>query len=670
MRIVIVGGVAGGAAAATRARRLSEEAEIILFERGGDISFANCGLPYYLGGEIQDRSRLLIQTPEGLRKRHRVEARVNTEVVRIDREHKTVVARELETGREHHERYDKLILSPGAGPMRPPIPGLDLPGVFTLRNLNDTDRIHAFLNQKKPQRAVVVGGGYIGLEMAEAFRHRGLEVVLVEMANQVMAPLDLEMAAFVHEELSRQGVELRLGTSVKAFAAKDGGLAAQLSTGESLACDIALVAIGVKPDVPLAREAGLKLGERGGIAVDECMRTSDPDIYAVGDAVEVTDFVSGAASLIPLAGPASRQGRIAADHIFGRPSRYSQTQGTAICKIFSQAAAVTGANEKTLKRLGRAHEKVYVHPASHASYYPGAVSIHLKLLFDPGDGKILGAQAVGPDGVDKRIDVLAVALRAGLTVYDLENLELAYAPPYGSAKDPVNYAGFVAANVLRGDVAICHADEVARRNANQVALDVRSREECEAGTVPGALNIPIDELRDRLKELDRSKEYLAYCQVGVRGYHAARILKQNGFRVRNLAGGYVSYKASRNVVPETVRPSEPHDDSGSECRNAGCSAENTVTLDACGIQCPGPIIKLKEALDRLSPGERIAVRASDPGFAQGVVSKHGQRPERFKNRGRVHRGRDRKKGGVRGEHERSGDFAEKQNHRGLQRRLR
>lgn len=606
-RILIVGGVAGGASAAARARRLDENAKIILFERGPHVSFANCGLPYHIGGQIKERDRLLVQTPEGLHKRYRLDVRTQTEVLSIDREKCEVVARDLRRGTETRERYDALILSPGAEPIRPPIPGIESRRVLTLRSIPDMDAIIAALKDETAKSAVVVGGGYIGLEMAEALRERGLQVTLVELLNQVMAPADPEMAAPLHQELKLHGVDLRLGTSVTGFRDEEGKLSVQLSTGETLRAGLAILAIGVRPETKLAREAGLKLGPRGGIAVDEHMRTSDPNILAVGDAVEVADFVANTPSLIPLAGPANRQGRIAADAAFGRSTSYMKTQGTAICKVFGLAIGITGLSEKALKKLNRPYEKIYIHAASHAGYYPGAQPLSLKLLFDPKDGKVLGAQAVGADSVDKRIDVLAVAIRAGLTVYDLEDLELSYAPPYGSAKDPVNYAGFVAANVLRGDVRLCSVDEMLNPREDQKLLDVRTPAEVQAGTIPGAVNIPVDALRDRLNELPRDKEYLVTCQAGLRGYVACRIMSQRGYRCRNLSGGYKTYAAivqTRGVPAGTPPPQAPREkelrtDTGSEEKKEDTSAipppAVTRAVDACGLQCPGPIQKLKES---------------------------------------------------------------------------
>ncbi|HNY26558.1 MAG TPA: FAD-dependent oxidoreductase, partial [Candidatus Sumerlaeota bacterium] len=509
-KLVVVGGVAGGASCAARARRLNEEAEIVLLERGPYVSFANCGLPYHIGGVIEQRDRLLVQTPERLKKMFRLDVRVRHEVIRIDRENHQVGVRDRATGREYTESYDALALSPGAEPVRPPIPGVESARVCTLRNMEDMDGILSILGESSTRSAVVVGGGYIGLEMAEALCERGLKVALVELAPQVMGPADAEMAAPLHDELQRHGVNLRLETSVSAFQETENGLEVQLSTGDTLTCELAILAIGVKPEVRLAREAGLKIGALGGIAVDEYLRTSDPAIYAVGDAIETRDFVGGGAALLPLAGPANRQGRLVADHLFGHPRPWRGTQGTAICKVFGLAIALTGSSEKVLKRQGRTYEKIYVHPAHHAGYYPGATQFSLKLLFDPTDGRVLGAQAVGARGVDKRIDVLATAIQSGMTVFDLEETELSYAPPYGSAKDPVNFAAFVAANVLRGDMKVCHVEEVSDPQPHQWLLDVRTGAEVAAGAIPGAHNISVDELRSHLDEIPRDREILVY----------------------------------------------------------------------------------------------------------------------------------------------------------------
>ncbi|MEN6578511.1 MAG: FAD-dependent oxidoreductase [Phycisphaerales bacterium] len=619
-RIVIVGGVAGGASAAAKARRVSEEAEILLFERGGDISFANCGLPYHVGGIIQDRSRLLVQSPEAMRQRFAVDVRTNSEVIRIDRGKKAVVVHDKAKDKQYEQSYDALILSPGAEPVRPPIPGVNHPKVFTLRSLADMDAIKAVVDADLAKTAIVVGAGYIGLEMAEVLVHRGLAVSLVELESQVMGPIDPEMATPLHEHLRLQGVDLCLGSSVTAIEDDDGLPAVRLSTGRVVSCGLVILAVGVRPEVKLAADAGLTLGSRKGIVVDDHMRTSDPDIYAVGDAIEVQDFVGGFPAVIPLAGPANRQGRIAAINALGGDAAYERTQGTAICKVFDLAVGMTGLSEKALKKAGLAYEKVYVHPASHAGYYPGAMQMSLKLLFDPETGKILGAQCVGADGVDKRIDVLAVAVRAGLTVYDLEKLELAYAPPFGSAKDPVNYAGFVAANVLRKEAAICHAADMMNPGSKQLILDVRTTPEVQQGTIPGAVHIPLDELRGRLGELPKGKEILAFCQVGLRGYLACRILAQNGFACRNLSGGYKTYcQAMGQMSDKPTTQQEVKEDAGQAGQNLPPPVERSVQvvkeIDACGLQCPGPIMQLKQAMDRVQPGQAVRISVSDPAFA-------------------------------------------------------
>ena len=620
-RVLIVGGVAGGASAAARLRRLDETAEIIMFERGEYISFANCGLPYHIGGAIAERDRLLVQTPEKMNQRYNIDVRTQCEVIAIDPAAKQVSVRDLKKDRQYTESYDALILSPGADPVRPPIPGADSSRVFTLRNIPDMDAIKKVVDENKAKHAVVIGGGYIGLEMAEALIERGVEVSLVELAPQVMGTVDPEMAAPLHQELQLHGVDLRLNDSVTKITETGEDLTVYLSDGHPLTVQIVIMAIGVRPETKLAKEAGLTIGERGGIAVNERMQTSDESIYASGDAVEVRDFVGDFQTLIPLAGPANRQGRIIADNICGKDSAYHSTQGTAICKVFNLAVATTGMNEKNLKRVGLSYEKVYVHPASHAGYYPGAAQMSLKLLFDPNSGKILGAQAVGLSGIDKRIDVIAVAMRGGLTVQDLKDLELSYAPPYGSAKDPVNYAGFVASNTLSGDMAICHIEDVLNPADNQFLLDVRTGLEVEAGTIPGAVNISVDDLRGRLDELPKKKEILVFCQVGLRGYLACRILTQNGFVCRNLSGGYKTYCAGGGVCEEKESlQKEMTDDTGqieAVPQEAG-PVEIVQEIDACGLQCPGPILQLKKAIDAIDRGQAVRVAATDAGFASDV----------------------------------------------------
>src|SRR6516225_7240670 len=507
MKLLIVGGVAGGASAAARARRLSEDADIILFERGPDMSFANCGLPYYLGGEITDRDKLLVVTPERLRTRFKLDVRVRTSVEAIDRAAKKVRARDLVTGREYEETYDKLVLAPGAAPIRPPLPGIDLPGVFTLRNLQDMDRIKDRVDRGVRQ-AVVVGAGFISLELVENFVRRGIATTVVELQDQVLPPFDKEMTTPIAEHLMAKGVSLLLSQSAEAFEAAKEGLVVRLKSGQRFPAQLVILGVGVRPENQLAVAAGLDVGPRGGIRVNAHMQTNDPDVYAVGDAAEVSDAITGEPTQVPLAGPANRQGRIAADHAHGRPSRYRGTQGTAIVRVFDKTAALTGASEKTLKRLGRPYRKAYVHPTHHAGYYPGAEGMTLKILFDPETSKVLGAQTVGGAGVDKRIDVLAVAIQAGMTVFDLEEMELAYSPQYGSAKDPINMAGFVAAGLLRADHPQVDVEDTVNASANgrSILVDVRTAQEFASGHIPGAVNVPVDELRSRLNELPRDRE--------------------------------------------------------------------------------------------------------------------------------------------------------------------
>jgi len=567
-KIVIVGGVAGGASAAARARRLSEEAQIIMFERGPYVSFANCGLPYHIGGDIQDRSKLLLQTPESFLARFNVDVRPLTEVVSIDRANKQVTVRLLADNsddiKEYTESYDFLLLSPGAGPIVPPISGINNPLTYSLRNIPDMDKIIHAIGENKVEHATVVGGGFIGLEMMEAFHALGIKTTLVELADQVMTPVDKEMAGFAHQVIRDKGIDLRLGVALEAVefsatsyvANEDAGekiehqhlkgkLTLSLSCDEKLDTDILIMAIGVRPETKLAKQAGLEIGLLGGIKTNAQMQTSDAAIYAVGDAIEEQDFVTGEQTIIPLAGPANRQGRMAANNMFGRNESYQGTQGTAICKIFDLAIASTGKNEKQLKREAITYEKVYVHTASHASYYPGAEIVSFKMLFSPTTGKILGAQAAGKDGIDKRIDIMAVAQRAGMTVEQLQHLELTYAPPFGSAKDVINQAAFVADNIMKGDTAPIHFDEIDNLAESQVLLDVRNPGELNNGFIEGAINIPVDQLRQRMSELPKDKEIVIYCQVGLRGNVAYRQLVNSGFKARNLIGGYRTYQFAK-----------------------------------------------------------------------------------------------------------------------------
>jgi len=543
--IVIVGGVAGGASFAARARRLDENATITMFERGPHISFANCGLPYFIDGEIPERASLLVETAEHFTRRFRVDVRVNSEVLSIDRTAKTVEVLEQSTGKRYSRRYDKLVLSPGAEPLRPPLPGMDNPRIFTLRTVQDAERIKDFIAREDPREAVVVGGGFVGLEITEILRHLGIGVTLIEMADQVMLAIDREMAEIVHQHLQLQAVDLVLGKAVKSFEERpDGRMIVHPRDAEPVECDLVVSAMGVKPEVDLARNAGLTIGRSRGILVNDCLQTSDPDIYAIGDAIETRDRVTGDNRLVPLAGLANKQGRLAADHIFGKTPVFKGAFGTCIVRVFDLTVAAVGANERTLRKKGIPFEKSYTHPASHAGYYPGSTPMVLKLLFSPDDGKILGAQAVGVDGVDKRIDVLATAMHGGMTVFDLMQLELAYAPQFGTGKDAVNIAGYVGANVIDGDVELFHADEIDRLVAEGgFLLDVRTTGEFKRGHIEGAVNIPIDEIRDRHEELPRDRMLLVHCLTGIRSYIVCRILKQLGYKVRNLSGGYIVYCA-------------------------------------------------------------------------------------------------------------------------------
>lgn len=544
-KIVIVGGVAGGATAAARLRRLSEGYRIVLFERGEYISFANCGLPYYIGGVIRDRNRLLLQTASGMSKRFRIDLRPMTEVTAIHRDRKAVTAKDLRTGEEYEETYDVLILSPGARPILPPIEGMDrAKSVFTLRTIPDADRIKAYVEEEKSATAAIIGGGFIGLEMAENLVERGVKVSLVEMADQVLPPLDYEMASIVHDYMRKRGIRLHLGDGAKAL--DRGGRRLILRSGKTLEADMIILAVGVEPESELAREAGLELGVRGAIRVNRRLQTSDPDIYAIGDAVEVKDYIHGFPTHVPLAWPANRQGRLVADIIHGFDVQYAGTLGTAVVKFLGLTAATTGNNEKTLRRLGIPHEAVHVFPPSHASYYPNAAPLALKLIFDPKTGRIFGAQAVGEEGVDKRIDVIATAIKGGLTVRDLPDLELAYAPPYSSAKDPVNIAGYVASNILDRLVETLQWHELDDHLASGgILLDVRTPEEAARGGIGGAVHIPLDELRQRLAELPKDKTICVMCGVGLRAYLACRILTENGFRAINLDGGHRLYSYAK-----------------------------------------------------------------------------------------------------------------------------
>ena len=612
-KFIIIGGVAGGATAAARIRRNTEQAEIILFEKGEHISYANCGLPYYLGGVIEERERLFVQTPESFGKRFNIDVRVNSEVIGIDTIEKQVHIRTSD-GREYTESYDKLLLSPGASPVRPLLPGIDSEGIFTLRNVTDTDRIKSYMQQKEVKNAVIVGGGFIGLEMAENLHHRGIRVSIVEMGNQVMSPIDFSMASLVHKQLQEKGIQLFLGQTVESFTDNSGKVTVHLKSGIKLESDLVLLSIGVKAETTLARKAGLRLGEMQGIYVNKHMQTSDENIYAVGDAIEYPHPTTGKPWLNFLAGPANRQARIAADNmVFGNVLSYEGSIGTSIAKVFDITVASTGLPGKRLKQMGIPYLSATTHASSHASYYPGALPMSIKITFSPTDGRLYGAQIVGYDGVDKRIDQYALFIKKGGTTEELTLLEQAYAPPYSSAKDPVAITGYIAGNILSGKMTPLYWRELSETDISRITLvDVRTREEFELGTIPGAINIPLEELRERMKELPMERPVYLFCSVGLRGYLASNILKGNGYRdVRNLIGGLKTYDTSTmQLLPATT----PDNNKAGENQAPHSCQATTITVDACGIQCPGPILKLKKTIETIKAGERIEISATDSGF--------------------------------------------------------
>lgn len=620
MNYLIIGGVAGGATVAARLRRMDEKANIILFERGKYVSYANCGLPYYIGDTINNREKLFVQTAKGFTDRFRIDIRTEQEVTAIRPDKKEVEIKNLSTGETYTETYDKLVLSPGAEPLRPSIEGIGSKKIFTLRNVPDTDTIKNYVNTENPKRAIVVGGGFIGLEMAENLHDLGIQVDVVEMANQVMAPLDFSMAAIVHRQLTDKGVGLHLEDGVSRFEEKDGGVTVHLRSGKQIATDMVLLSIGVRPETKLAKDAGLAIGERGGITVNDYMQTSDANIYALGDAVEVRHLVTGQPALIPLAGPANKQGRIVADNIvFGNKEKYPGSIGTSIAKVFDLTVAAAGANAKLLQRNNIPYISSYTHGASHAGYYPGAVPLSIKILFAPENGKLLGAQIVGFNGVDKRIEMLAQVIQRGGTVHDLAELEHAYAPPYSSAKDPVNMAGFVAENILNKKSRIIQWRELAELPADTIRIDVRTHDEYKLGTIPGFINIPVDELREHLDELPKEKPIVVTCAVGLRGYLAYRILVQNGFKhVRNLSGGYKTWSVATTPIKEIVshKPEIPE----STSYGNSDSQINLLKVDACGLMCPGPVMQLKKNYKALKIGEQLQITATDQAFGKDVTS--------------------------------------------------
>lgn len=618
-KVLIVGGVAGGASAAARLRRLDEDAEIIMFERDSYISFANCGLPYYIGENIKERDKLLVQTPKSMNSRFNIDVRINSEVVSVNTESKTVTVKSSERG-TYEESYDYLVLSPGAKAIKPVIEGIQNSRIFTLRNIPDTDSIKSFVD-RGIKSAVVIGGGYVGIEMAENLKERGLDVTLVETAPHILAPFDTDMSIVIEKELQDNGVKLVLNDGVKSFKDTDNSIEVKLNSSNVISSDIVILAIGVTPDTGFIKNTSIKLGTRGHILVNEHMETSVPNIYAVGDAIEVVDFVNNQSTAIPLAGPANKQGRIAADNIAGFNSAYKGTQGTAIIKVFTLTAASTGNNERTLKRLNIPYKVIYVHPVSHASYYPGALPLTLKLIFDS-EGTILGAQSVGYDGVDKRIDVIATVMRLNGKVSDLTELELCYAPPFSSAKDPVNMAGYVAENVLTGKDEVFTYEELQNYDmSNAILLDVRTEMEYENGHIEGAINIPVDKLRNNLYKLNRDKEILEYCQVGLRGHVAARILAQNGFKVKNMTGGYKSASAMMFKQKDIAASSKQQvidTDTQIVKETAPDVYSADKVLDICGLCCPGPIKQVKAYIDDMVKGQIIKVNSSDPGFAEDL----------------------------------------------------
>lgn len=615
MKVLIVGGVAGGASAAARLRRNDEQAQIILFERGDYISFANCGLPYYIGGVITEKSKLTLQTPESFHERFRVEVRTGSEVVSIDRPNKRVTMKRAADGSVYEESYDKLLLSPGAEPIRPALPGFDGSRVFTLRNIPDTFAIREFCDRNAPKSAVLIGGGYIGIEVAENLHRLGIQITIVELSGHIIPPVDADTAALLQNHLRAKGVALRLNTGVKSIEEKDVGLTFRLSDGSALKADFAILAAGVTPESRLARDAGLETGMRGAIVVDEFLKTSDDNIYAVGDAVQVKDFVSGSPAFIPLASPANKQGRIAADNICGEQRTYEGSQGSSVLKVFDLTLAATGMSETGLKALGIPYLKSYTYSPSNASYYPGGLPMSIKLLFSPESGRVLGAQAVGYAGVDKRVDVIASVIRLRGTVRDLTELELCYAPPFSSAKDPVNMAGYTAENILKKRVFPFYAEDVAGIDpAKAVLLDVRTKEEFEAGSIPGAVNLPLDSLREELGRLPKDREIDVFCQIGLRGYLASRILLQNGFSsVRNLSGGYRLWKEIENDKTGAVQSPE-HSAVEPETQLPPEKKTEEITVDACGLSCPGPIMAVHKAMEKASEGAVFAVKATDPAF--------------------------------------------------------
>lgn len=626
MKIIIVGGVAGGATAAARLRRLDEKAEILLLEKGEFVSFANCGLPYYLGGTIASRDALFVSDIPTITGKYGIEIRNFSKVMKINAEEKTVDVKNLKDGKRYSEKYDVLLLSTGSSPFVPEIPGNNPDNVFTLWNIPDTDKIYNFIEEKKPKKALVIGGGFIGIEMAENLYDKGLDVTLAELSEQIMPPFDPEMAKLLENHMQLKGIKLLLGKGISSF--EQNGKIAVMSDGSKVETDITLLSIGVRPNSELAKEAGLDIGKRGGVIVNEDMQTSNSAIYAIGDMIEIVNPITGDKGMVPLAGPANKQGRAVAANILGKKEeKYEGTIGTSVAKVFDMTAASTGLNEKVLRASGKILWKDYgislIHPMSHAGYYPGATPLSLKLIFDINNGKIFGAQIVGYDGVDKRIDTIATSIHYKGTVYDLEKIELAYAPPFSSAKDPVNMAGYVAANIIEGLTTPITYDEYVNNREKYILIDIREEVEFAMGTIKGALRMPLTELRDNIEKLDRSKKYVVYCAVGLRGYIAERILKQEGFDVKNLQGGYRTF-GDRNF---NFRNNE--DDKIAEYNENVLSTDQdkfksnvheTFRLNACGLSCPGPIVSVSKKIATMNDGDILTVEATDPGFVRDIDS--------------------------------------------------
>lgn len=625
-KIIIVGGVAGGASTAARLRRLDESAEIIMLEKGEYISFANCGLPYYIGETIDDRDKLIVQTVEEMSEKFKLDIRNFNEALQIDKKNKIVKIRNHKTNEEYEESYDILVLSPGAAPIKPPISGIsECDNLFTLRNIPDTDKIKAYIDNKKPKHATVIGGGFIGLEMAENLHALGIKVTLVEAGSQVMAPLDIEMASIIHEHLIDKEVELILSDGVDSF--KDSGRKVILSSGKEVLTDLIILSIGVKPETSIAKNANLKLNERGAIVVDKFMQTSDPNIYALGDAVEIMDFVNKKPTMIPLAWPANRQGRIVADNICGKKTEYKGTLGSSVAKVFDYTVATTGNNEKSLKRLGIEYESIHIHPGSHAGYYPGSFPIAFKMLFDPKSGKIFGAQGVGLDGVEKRIDVIGAAIKGNLTVFDLQDIEPCYAPPYNSAKDPVNMLGYYASNIIEGFIKTIQWYEIDKLDTEKsIILDVREDFELVTGGFENSIHVPLGQLRNRLTDIPKGKNIYVTCQVGLRGYVACRILEQNGFKCKNIDGGVKTYsyvkRAEKSIENQHTNNTKIDDEVAiMKLDDLNITEINAnISLNACGLQCPGPIKRVFEEIKKMDDGNILEVKASDPGFTKDIKS--------------------------------------------------